>query len=362
MVSGRSPTAASSVSCHKFEDVEDGWRWQEMIGGTTWDAWPGSASDGEPDTYQRQLSMVTEEEQRNSAESNVEQPDEEPGNNPELHPEHVDEEDGTSPELHPEQMEPSVLDDDLEDGWRWRELQGTPAALTHIATQARPFINRQRTEPSKRLSAEGDSEVEEGWRWQELDATGSNQSETRQTSLVIEESVESEPAPARPEPGDLVVLGSAVPQEFKSCPAVVTKVLESHCTVVVLDDCWRVGIGECWPSFGDFCLESSTLRLGARIVVEGLQGARTRRLNGFSGIVSLHPHEGHPTFVRKPSAPERPQLTVCVDFDDPDAAGERSVLLEPRFLVPYDKAVEAVSNELCSTLATLQVGQQTKSD
>jgi len=149
------------------------------------------------------------------------------------------------------------------------------------------------------------------------------------------------------EPGDLVLLGPGVPHEYRLCPAVVTKVAERHCTVVVLNSEQRIAVGECWPGFRDIAMvENRMLRLGTRVVVQGMQGQRTQRLNGFSGVVSLHPKQGHPTFVCKPSAPGQPQLTICVCFDDPEAAGERSALIEPRFLQPYDEAVQKMSNSL----------------
>lgn len=152
--------------------------------------------------------------------------------------------------------------------------------------------------------------------------------------------------------GDVVVLGPGVPAEYRLRPAVVTKLADEHCTVVVLDAERRLGVGECWPSFADVAaVESSLLRLGTRVVLQNLQGARTRRLNGLSGVVAAHPKQGHPTFVSKPSAQGHPQLTVCVRFDDPKAAGERSALIEPRFLVPYDKAVEDISGDLGAMLA-----------
>lgn len=149
------------------------------------------------------------------------------------------------------------------------------------------------------------------------------------------------------EPGDLVLLGPGVPHEYRLCPAVVTKVAERHCTVVVLNSEQRIAVGECWPGFRDIAMvENRMLRLGTHVVVQGMQGQRTQRLNGFSGVVSLHPKQGHPTFVCKPSAPGQPQLTICVCFDDPEAAGERTALIEPRFLQPYDDAVQKMSNSL----------------
>lgn len=78
-------------------------------------------------------------------------------------------------------------------------------------------------------------------------------------------------------------------------------------------------------------------------------------MNGFSGVISVHPKEGHPTFVRKPSDPDNPQLTLCIRLDDPKTAGSKTptVLLEPRFLVPHDKFMRRVSTDLGATLAFL---------
>jgi len=63
-----------------------------------------------------------------------------------------------------------------------------------------------------------------------------------------------------------------------------------------------------------------------------MAGSRTKHLNGLAGVISEHPREGHPTFIRKPSRPDKPRLTVCVVFSDPIAAKGRSALLEPQFL------------------------------
>jgi len=176
-----------------------------------------------------------------------------------------------------------------------------------------------------------------------------------------EGSVASEPHAAaaegarqRPELGDLVVLGPGAPPEYRQCPGVVTKVAEAHCTVVVLDEAQRLGIGECWPSFADVTVGSRRLRVGSRVVIDGLQSARAKRLNGFSGTIATHPSKGHPTFISKPSAPTRSQLTICVGLDDPEAAGEKSVLLEPRFLVPYESYLAQAAGQLSNALASLR--------
>lgn len=143
------------------------------------------------------------------------------------------------------------------------------------------------------------------------------------------------------EPGDLVVLGQGAPPEHRRSPAVVMKVFEAHCTVVVLDESLRFGVGECWPMFQDVLpIQSRAWREGAPVVIHGLRGGKVRKLNGFTGTVVAHPREGHPSFIERPPKPkndvadEGPQLVLCVRLEDPVAAGQKTVLLEPRFLVP----------------------------
>jgi len=187
-----------------------------------------------------------------------------------------------------------------------------------------------------------------------------NEAETGQDEL------ESAPGPLSPgnqrlrpsdmQAGDVVILGSGAPPEFRRSSAVVTKVAETHCTVIVLDESGRFGRGECWPCFADMELDPDRgpWHLGNRVMIEGLTSSRTKHLNGFSGIIAAHPREGHPTFVRKPADPDRPQLTLCIRLDDPAAAGEKgSVLLEPRFLTAHDKFLRQVSGDLSATLAFL---------
>jgi len=157
-----------------------------------------------------------------------------------------------------------------------------------------------------------------------------------------------------PNVGDVGILGTGAPPEFRRLPAIVSKVSTSHCTVVVLDEERRVGIGECWPAFCDLTIESQTLRLGTRVVVEGMQGMQTRRLNGLIGVVSSHPREGHPVFIRKSDA-EHPKLVVCILFDSAQAAGRRSALIEPRFLAPHGVAVEHMSSSLACLKECLAV-------
>jgi len=142
--------------------------------------------------------------------------------------------------------------------------------------------------------------------------------------------------------GDLVMLGNGAPQEYRSCPAVITKVADLHCTVAVLDEA-QCGIGECWPGFYDISVTSRAWRLGARVVVKDMLSDRTKHLNGQVGVVSAHPRNGHPSFVRKRSRPDEPQLVLCIVFENPEAARERSALLEPRFLKPFDQCPDELS-------------------
>lgn len=155
------------------------------------------------------------------------------------------------------------------------------------------------------------------------------------------------------EVGDLVFLGNGVPQEYRSFSAIVTKVAESHCTVTVLDESRRGGLGECWPGFQDVLVTSSAWRLGTRIVIEGMQSDRTKHLNGLTGTVSNHPRHGHPMFITKSSCPNIPQLVLCIIFDDREAARERSAFLEPRFIKPFEEAAEEMVKQLTETIACL---------
>eukprot|EP00929_Paragymnodinium_shiwhaense_P014356 TRINITY_DN122260_c0_g1_i1.p1 TRINITY_DN122260_c0_g1~~TRINITY_DN122260_c0_g1_i1.p1 ORF type:complete len:486 (+),score=85.86 TRINITY_DN122260_c0_g1_i1:29-1486(+) len=137
----------------------------------------------------------------------------------------------------------------------------------------------------------------------------------------------------RPPPvvGDIVVLSATLP-DHRGEPAVVTKVHCDHCTVVALDPERRYGIGECWPSFRDMSPAVLPLRLGAKVQITDLKGAKAPILNGQTGRIVAHPKEGHPTFIQKPSMPGKPILVVTVKFDDRKAAGQASLMLEPRFL------------------------------
>jgi len=165
---------------------------------------------------------------------------------------------------------------------------------------------------------------------------------------AVNDDTTEEGKPSSVEPGDLVVLGPGVPSEHRGCHAVVTEVHESYCTVVVLDSTRSFGTGQCWPCFADISLESRGWRLGSHHAVTGLKGKKSRRLNGCMGIVARHPREGHPSFVRKDSAPEQPRLTLCLRFDDPVSAGATSMLLEPRFLNPKTQLIRQVTDDLMS--------------
>lgn len=181
------------------------------------------------------------------------------------------------------------------------------------------------------------------------DSTPANPQASEESEVDVESKPEGE---FKYEVGDVICLGPNVDTVFRLSPAIIMKVAEDHCTAAVLDSERRLGIGECWPYYGQIAmLESSVLRLGSRIVVHGMKGQRTKRLNGFSGEVIRHPREGHPSFIAKPSRPDQPQLTVCVRFDDPVGAGERSALIEPRFLLAEPEYFQRVSDSLEKAIA-----------
>jgi len=138
-------------------------------------------------------------------------------------------------------------------------------------------------------------------------------------------------------PGDMVLLGKGVPAEHRHRPAIITNVAATHCTAAVLDETRRYGVGECWPNFADVELESEAYRLDSLVVVNGLNKGKSLRLNGCVGTIAKHPKEGHPTFIHKPSEPNLAQLTLCVRFKDPEAAGQKCVLLAPKFLIPLQE-------------------------
>jgi len=135
--------------------------------------------------------------------------------------------------------------------------------------------------------------------------------------------------------GDLVLLGDGMPQEFRSSRAIVTKVAESYFTVDVLDEFQR-RIGKCCPGLQDVSIINRDCRLGSHVVIEGMQRASTRHLNGLKGVVSKDPRRGHPMYVKKKACPNTPILALCIVFDNPELAKEPYGLLEPRFLKRFD--------------------------
>eukprot|EP00929_Paragymnodinium_shiwhaense_P059082 TRINITY_DN29575_c0_g1_i1.p1 TRINITY_DN29575_c0_g1~~TRINITY_DN29575_c0_g1_i1.p1 ORF type:complete len:600 (-),score=106.92 TRINITY_DN29575_c0_g1_i1:391-2103(-) len=148
--------------------------------------------------------------------------------------------------------------------------------------------------------------------------------------------------------GDIVRLGMSAMPEFRGKPAVVKQVHTTHCTVIVLEEAMRFGLGESWPSFGDITLQSSKLRIGSKVVLDGLTGKQTRRMNSLSGVVIARPRDeqdGHIRFITKASAPTEPLLVVLVKFDDARLAGQASMLVEPRHLVSYEEYVDKLSAE-----------------
>lgn len=154
--------------------------------------------------------------------------------------------------------------------------------------------------------------------------------------------------------GDLVFLsGRRVPDEFRFHRGVVTRVAEAHCTVVVLDEKRRFGVGECWPNTADFVIVSTAWRLDARVCISGLASAGLQHLNGLSGVVVAHPRRGHPTFICKPSAPGLAAITLTIRMDEPALAGRTSLMLEARHLSPSGKDDASVdggeeSSTMCS--------------
>jgi len=221
-----------------------------------------------------------------------------------------------------------------------------PATFNRSISEGAPTVVVDQPESISPLDPPQQHPIEQpaGWALSTESASGASpRRSTHRSSGTIERHVEV---------GDIVILGAGAPTEYRMCPAIVTKLADLHCTVVVLDSERRIGIGECWPNYVDISMvESSKLRLDSRVVVHGMQGVRTKRLNGFPGVVAAHPRQGHPTFVNKPRNPDRPQLTVCVRFEDPQAAGEHSALIEPRFLLTYDMAVQEMSASLEDALS-----------
>lgn len=159
-----------------------------------------------------------------------------------------------------------------------------------------------------------------------------------------------------PELGDIVKLGPGTPHEYRGCSGVVTTVFEEHCSVIVLDDSLKFGVGECWPNFQDFAVTCASWRIGNRVVISGLRSIRHAKLNGLTGAISIHPSRGHPLFVQKPSVPDKPRFAVYVRFDDPIAAGQQAAILEPQFLVVHDRKISDLADALEELAANNQMG------
>lgn len=152
------------------------------------------------------------------------------------------------------------------------------------------------------------------------------------------------------QPGDLVDLvgPSAVP-EFRNSSAVVTKVFERHCAVVVVDASLH-GIGECWPNLTDIILRGDGgWRLNQRVYIAGLHHKNRQPLNGNTGVIIPHPQEGHPCFIVRHGS-DQPQLAVCVRLDAP-WEGKRTVVLEPKFVRSLDDALFTATKDLAEVAA-----------
>lgn len=139
-------------------------------------------------------------------------------------------------------------------------------------------------------------------------------------------------AVAVPQCGDLVVLLS---QGHRF--AIVTKVHEVHCTVVLLDEARMHGCGEHWPDFQDMRVESTAFRAGAQVLIRGMRSGKNQLFNGVGGTIIAHPKEGHPCWVTKQASPEKPVLTFCVRLDQSCGQREKLILIEPRFLIPKEQ-------------------------
>jgi len=221
---------------------------------------------------------------------------------------------------------------------------GTPSRLPHQGTAVSPatssFEGATPRPRQRRLASFSEVQL----RSPDHEVLHVPESESAQM-VALTASPRLEPQGERPEVGDIVTLGPAAQPEFSGHRGIVTATADTHVTVAVLDDSGCIGVGECWPSFRDISLKRRDWRLGQRVVVDGLVGERTRKLNGCTGAVARHPRSGHPSFVCKPQAPEEPRLTLCVRLDDPAAnAGKASVLVEPRFLQPYGDWVRQISD------------------
>ena len=107
--------------------------------------------------------------------------------------------------------------------------------------------------------------------------------------------------------GDLVRLGPRAPAEFRGQRAVVARVAKTSCAAVALDASCSFTKGERATLHSDLVAENQLLRIGARVLIDGLRDPRTKRLNGYTAIFCVHPRAGHPLLVRT----KRPLFNAC---------------------------------------------------
>ncbi|CAJ1448427.1 unnamed protein product [Effrenium voratum] len=146
----------------------------------------------------------------------------------------------------------------------------------------------------------------------------------------------------KPEQGDLVILGFGfgVHPEYQSCSAVITRVDQQHCTVAVLDPSRSFRIGECQVALDDVKQVHKEWRVGACMIIGGLQSSKMRHLNGHTVHICEHRRHGHPCFVQASSG-SKDKLTLCVRLDEPIPDHATALLLEPRFLSPFTKVASS---------------------
>ncbi|CAK0812920.1 unnamed protein product, partial [Prorocentrum cordatum] len=219
-----------------------------------------------------------------------------------------------------------------EEDWRWDELCGAGTARGSL----RKAVAVQKVESSSASSGKRPGRLGQRMQWRDAEVLAAHSAVHRAQPEATPASAEQpatgsaasghgageaaagagEEGPqqgdaaedVRPHEGDIVRI-SADP-DYSQRSAVVTKVGENHCTVVVLDASERFGVDERYPYFKNIRLVNSAFRLRNRVAVAGLKGARTRHLNGHTGSIERHPTNGHPVFVtvQKPPAPDKTQL------------------------------------------------------
>ena len=90
------------------------------------------------------------------------------------------------------------------------------------------------------------------------------------------------------------------------------------------------------------------------MIIHGLKNAKLKHLNGLTGLVVAHRSEGHPSFVTKTcevGSLAMPTLVVCVQFNE--GAGQKSVMLEPRFLVSSAELQEEAAEHMLRIVKSL---------